>query len=243
MKGNKLLKFLTIILLGCEIFGRRTQADSDGDGNIIFLDRHSVYCNEGEALNGFKLVTPGKDKIAIDYDCIKTEAITEEGEYTDYTGWYSAADDWFAQTISANRLSGIPVSCKNDFGLRGFKLESKCGKPICDIRFQFTCVPLKPTTCLSGKTGWIDAEDGQTYTLEKLWISLPTYHVLTDFALDVNTYSKFLQRDGKYFRYSFNYCNLRNVENEKLIYSKDKAKPTKGARTINDNHLQLLDGQ
>lgn len=234
------------ILIMCSIFisslcyDRSTPANSDGKGDVIFLDRHSVYCNDGEALTGFRLVRPSSSQISFKYSCIKTESISIEGEYTDYTSWYPAADDIFAQEESANRLSGIPFNCRNDYGLQGFRLETRCGKPICDLRFKYTCSPLKSKTCSSGETGWINGEDGQNYFLDRLWIMLDSYNVLTGFQLRVNYYFRIFQRDGRYFKYSYNYCSLRNVENEKQIYDSNKDKTTNPTRVKNQNELDFL---
>jgi hypothetical protein len=242
METTNLIKFFlfTNLIISTLCFDRYTPANANGSGNIIYLDRHSVYCKDGEALYGFRLIRPSSSQISYNYGCIKTESVSTDGEYTAYTPWFPAADDVFAQEISANRLSGIPVNCKNDYGLKGFKLESLCGKPICDIRYKYTCSPLKPTTCSSGETGWTDGDDGYNYYLDRQWIRLDNYNVLTGFQLKVSYYFRLFQRDGRYFKYSYNYCSLRNVEYEKEQYANDKVKTTNPARVKNQNELDFL---
>lgn len=43
----------------------------DGGGNMIYLDRQNVNCNEGEALTNFRLTRPSNNTIAYEYTCCK----------------------------------------------------------------------------------------------------------------------------------------------------------------------------
>ena len=48
-----------------------TPANSDGFGNIIYLDRHDVKCNNDEVLSGFHLTRPSTNQIQYNYKCCK----------------------------------------------------------------------------------------------------------------------------------------------------------------------------
>ena len=52
-----------------------TPMNDDGRGNAVYLDRHDVNCNDGEALAGFKLQRKaGGGKYQIKYKCCKLPA-------------------------------------------------------------------------------------------------------------------------------------------------------------------------
>lgn len=229
MRSTQILRLilaLNLIIFSFCTNDRRTPANAAGGGNVIYLDRHAVYCNDGEVLNGFQLVRPSGSTISFAYGCSKNTSILKEGAYTGYTGWTYGADDVLGQDVTAHRLSDIPVQCGNDFGLQGFQLESRCGKSICDIRFRFQCVPLKISRCTSSATGWIDASDGQNYTLSGLWMALNGWDVMTGFRLNANYYFRWFKRDGRNFQFAYNTCNIRDADGEKDEYTKNKGKPT-----------------
>jgi hypothetical protein len=230
MRSSQVLKFILVSNLILFIFtagnDRRTPANADGSGNVIYLDRHAVFCNDREVLNGFQLVRPNGSTISFAYGCSKNESVLATGAYTEYTGWTYAADDSIGQDVTAHRLADIPVQCRNDYGLQGFQLESRCGKPICDIRFRFVCVPLKSASCTSAATGWVDASDGQSYTLDRMWMSMDGWNVMTGFKLNANFYFRWFKRDGRNFQFVYNTCNVRDVDAEKVAYKGNKGKPT-----------------
>lgn len=48
-----------------------TTADTDGDRNLVYLDRHNVKCNDDEALSRFKLNRKMGKKMLYEYTCCK----------------------------------------------------------------------------------------------------------------------------------------------------------------------------
>ena len=234
--------FLIAIIISSKCydnFNSMTYYTGHGGGNVIYLDRLSVYCQNGEALYGFQLKRPNSAQMYYAYGCKASESISKEEEYTEYTNWVPAADYSTGQDYTAHRLADLNVKCRNDFGLRGFKLESQCGKTICDIRYKYTCTALKVISCDDSlETPKADSVDGQNFTLEKQIIFLMDYYVLTGFRLKASYYYRFAQRDGRIFNYSVDYCKLRNVENEKDVYTNDKAKPTNPTRVKNENQIE-----
>ncbi len=233
--------FLKLLLVSHLIFithcsyNRNTGNNADGDGDVIYLDRHNVMCRDGEALTGFQIQRPYAGGIRIDYDCFKSDSILAD-TYNDETAWTDAANDRFSENISGDRLMHIPIKCRENYGLKGFRLESKCGSPVCKIRFNYVCVALKTVNCTTGRQGFFDAVDGQTWTLSKLRIELPDYNVINQWDLDVNYYFRFAQRDGRQFRINYTYCILRNTEAEALAYIANKP-----ANTNLSNNLRILE--
>ncbi len=49
----------------------KTDANDNGKGNSIFLDRHDIKCNDDEVLNQFKLTRPSDGMIQYQYQCCK----------------------------------------------------------------------------------------------------------------------------------------------------------------------------
>ena len=48
-----------------------TEYNEQGDGNVIYLDRHAVNCNEGEYLSKFRLDAGDTGKYRYEYKCCK----------------------------------------------------------------------------------------------------------------------------------------------------------------------------
>ena len=48
-----------------------TEYNDQGDGNVIYLNRHDIKCNEGEYLSKFRLNAGDNDKYRYEYKCCK----------------------------------------------------------------------------------------------------------------------------------------------------------------------------
>lgn len=217
MKNNLKILLLANLIIFSYCFNRKTLFSDNGGGDVIFLDRHRVYCNAGEILTGFNLESDG-DYINYQFTCVTNEFVNP-GTYDDATDWTKAADDVFASQISADRLTAHQPACRNDYGLRGFAVQSQFGFPIWNIRIIYTCVQLKVVSTSSNFSGWVDSGDGQNYTLNKLWVQMGINQALTGFRLYCDFYSRFLRRDGRYFRYFYSWANLRDVNSEADTYN------------------------
>ncbi len=214
------------LLISTLCWNRQTGASSDGGGDVIFLDRHNVYCNTGEALQGFT-INSGSGSVYFQYTCLASSAIQSSGAITASTPWTDAADDIFAQNISAHRMTYIPIQCNNDYALQGFKMSSSCSSPICKIKFDYTCVPVKAKDNSSSTTDWIDGGDGGINKLRNIQLLLADYNVLQGWKLNVSFYFRWFDRDGRYFKYTYNFISLRNTEQEAAAYDANKSKPTR----------------
>ena len=203
-----LLKFLIGLNLLISIFSiqRKTPVNSYGAGELIYLDRHRVYCLDGEVLAGFELFRPSKTTISFKYECLSTGKYS--GQYIDHTTWTKSADNIFLMNLGANKLSNLPVQCKADFALQGFHLESVCTEPICDVRIVFSCAPIKIVKCGSDLTPWGDAVSGPNYALEKVPIKSKESTALTGFRLKVSYYFRWFAAAGQQFQWAYNSCQF-----------------------------------
>ena len=69
-----LLESHVLIITNCTL-NRYTGNNDDGQGNVIFLDRHTVKCGDGEALSGFQFYRPYEGGIGILYSCFRSGSI------------------------------------------------------------------------------------------------------------------------------------------------------------------------
>ena len=67
--SNVNFEFTCCAVEGATCHGRSTGESGDGGGNIIFLDRHDIKCNDNEFLSRVKLQTPTGGDIKYDYSC------------------------------------------------------------------------------------------------------------------------------------------------------------------------------
>jgi hypothetical protein len=238
MKYFFVIKILILVCLTTKInsWTNWTLEDDDGGGDVIFLDRHNVYCGPAEAMTGFGISRPRGGRIQVGYSCSRNDGILRDTK--DFvTDWKEAADDWFSQKVSANRLDKHDVKCPSDYGLRGFRVQTRCGGIICDIRIAYQCVELKVRSCNDSQTGWINGEDGQNYMLSKQWISLDNTRILTGFRLHSDSYFRWFNIRGMNFMYSYSYCDIRDVDAEKQKYINNKHS---GGRILDDEELSFL---
>jgi hypothetical protein len=210
---------LTILTHG---YNRRTEWDSWGKGNTIYLDRHDVTCNKGELLQGFTLKVPFEQTINYEYDCLKYDYDGKAEEMLWGSDMVPSADNTFTETKSADKLSKIPVKCKKDnYALRQFKLETICpGWPlnVCFIKYNFWCAPIQTTKCSTGKTDWYDAQDGSILDLSHIPIELSKNNVLRGFKLNVEYYERgLLKTKGKKFQYEYDFCEVSSSNNGLVI--------------------------
>ena len=50
-----------------DVIEKETQGNADGNGNVIYLDRHALKAPAGWGLKGFKLIRPTSGNIAYRY--------------------------------------------------------------------------------------------------------------------------------------------------------------------------------
>lgn len=227
---------LTFSLIECQtIHQYTTKADSQGDGYIIYLDRHYVYCNDNQVLNGFQIIRPSETLIAVSYSCIEVIPLPI-GEVFDPSPSTETYNSEKEKNYSADRLQYTPVQCPDDTALKGFKLITQCNSygANCVIKFEYTCTPLKIISCSSAQTPSMDCVNGELFTLLSVPIVGLPGTALTGFNLAVNYYARKGTFSGRYFSMKYNYCNVRDVQTEISNYIKNKPKPK-------PNNLRILD--
>jgi hypothetical protein len=229
---NKFVLLIAINILSLICCSNRwTPAGADGDGSIFYLDRHYVYCNSGEALQAFHLYRSTGSTIAYEFTCVATDAIDSANNYDDTTGWDSTASD---ETESTQFFDRHYVQCKTDYALVGFHMQRSGYQ----IRIQYRCAPLKPTSCATAETGWTDGDIGKTVYLDRQYVGVNNGYVLTGFHLVASYYDRGLFRvSGKTLKYQFSYCGLRNVAQEK----QDFLTTVNNNKKYNSPNLRMLD--
>ena len=112
--------------------GKLTQKNSgdneDGGGNIIYLDRHSVNC-EDQFINQFRLTRPSGNTIRYDYKCSDTPV----DEETCRTDKIAPQEDGGGNLIYLDRQN---VNCKDDEALTKFRLTRPSNNT---IAYEYTC--------------------------------------------------------------------------------------------------------
>jgi hypothetical protein len=123
----------------------RTDPNDDGAGSIFFLDRHSVYCDKGEAMQGFKLSTYPNNKIGYILRCQKHSAVSSTDSYEDQTPWNDTDND---SNSSSQYLDRHYLKCKEGYGIQQFKFlrHEKM------IRYWYKCVKVSSEKCESKTT-------------------------------------------------------------------------------------------
>lgn len=127
-----------------------TPANENEDGNIIFLDRHNVYCDVSEAMQGFAIVTPSDRLFQVWYECTKKLAVHDEEQIYMETGWTKAGENILTQTLSTESLKHIGFMCPVEYAVKGWRLITACNGNFfnnrCDIKFGYTYVGIKATS-------------------------------------------------------------------------------------------------
>ncbi len=227
---NKIVLFKALILtnylffIQAQVINFNTPANDDGEGAIVYLDRHDVECPVSHVLQGFDVFRPTDRTISIKYRCIRLQTLTDGvGDYSASTGWTNDFNNLISRKFSADRIQHIPVACNNNYALKSFKLESRTTL-FTEIRFKYVCTPLKMINCSSDSTSERDCYDGQNFTLSNVGFFLGSFNVLTGFKLDVSYYFRWFNFEGRRFRMNYSFCEARDISKEINDYNLTKPK-------------------
>ena len=113
--------------LGKKSFVQGTRPDSDGGGNIIYLDRHNVDCGKDNVISQFNMGRMG-NQIKYNYTCKKSNKPLTCRNVT------TPAND--AGGGNARYLDRHNVECADDEAMSRFKLEHPGGGK---IQYSYTC--------------------------------------------------------------------------------------------------------
>ena len=165
----------------------QTPANDWGNGNMIFLDRHTLDCDD-DGLNQFRLGRPTGNQIQYKYKCL--DGINSTANINKDTG----SNDWGGgNTIFLDRHD---VNCDKN-PIAKFRLA----RPADDkIRYDYTCNSKKVSgACRNADTGW-NEENSMNIYLDRHDVTCNAGEVITQFKL---------QRDGQgKFRYDYKCCEM-----------------------------------
>jgi hypothetical protein len=106
---------------------KTTSWNSEGGGQVIFLDRHNIDCGEKSTLSGFSLNRKGDGNFQYKYSCLPSkEALTCRKANTELT----------TIETSAKTLDKHNINCNSDEALSQIQLHTATdGK----IQYKYTC--------------------------------------------------------------------------------------------------------
>jgi hypothetical protein len=190
---------------------RKTIANNDGEGDIFYLAKHNVECNENEALQGFVLKTDQPKRIYYNYSCQYTLSVIQNDNYKDITKTSKIEES--KKIDSVYELDDLKVNCKESYGLQRFQLVQEGDS----IKYEFLCVKIDSTGCSEGNTketkGNILTNPALTLYLNKQEVKLEANQILTGFKLNTRfDDDKILKSKIPYYFYSYSYCNLNTRE-------------------------------
>ena len=173
---------------GYSLRDAQTPANDWGEGNIVYLDRHTVDCDD-DGLNQFKLGRPQEDQINYSYKCL--EGINSPANINKDTG----ANDWGeGNSVYLDRHT---VDCGDKPIARFVLVRPTEG----EIRYDYTCNSKTVSgACRDANTGWNEEGEGNSVYLDRHDAKCNADEVITRFNL---------VRDGQgKFRYDYKCCKM-----------------------------------
>ena len=156
---------------------KHTPWNSEGGGDVVYLDRHNLDCGNSHTINYFHLVRNGDGNYRFDYRCCNTP--------------YSCRDVW--KSTPYNRWGGRGmvyldrhvVSCGTQY-MSSVWLRRSGDR----IWYSYRCCEMTHRrSCYSGHTAWSydgGGSDGNTVYLDRQHLSCYTGYGLTHFHLQRN---------------------------------------------------------
>ncbi len=178
-------------------FQSRTNGNDWGQGNIFYLDRHSLDCGANKVIQGFHLIRPRPDQIGYEYACGGNPSLVSSETYNTQTPWNATSND---KNSSTNYLDRHNVQCKPSFALQQFKLIRNGDQ----IAYQYRCAKLaKPLEC---KTDRVAESHGntryETIYLDRQKLFVGGDRALTQFKLGT-------RYQGGAVKYSYGYTSCK----------------------------------
>lgn len=107
---------------------KNTGFNDEGNGNVVYLDRHNIDCGSNSVLSQFKLNRSGQNQYRYDYSCLSSNkplqcrSVTTQGN-----------DDGGGNAVYLDRHD---INCNDDETLSQFKLTRPTGNT---IQYQYKC--------------------------------------------------------------------------------------------------------
>jgi hypothetical protein len=234
-------------------YNRQTPANDFGGGQIIYLDRHSVYCNAGEILQGYQLIRPTFTTISYVFRCLAHPAVGL-ADIVKYTPLNDLGAIWEDSNIFLDRHN---IACPEGYALQGFRL-ARGGANLRQIQYIYTCARTAfGGACQTFETSeqWAQEKTGDNRSIAYL----DRHLVLVPNGANAMQGFRLLTRyapERTYLRYSITWCPLqdqvtvrgyvKNATTSRVIptdvlkskYAKISFKSSTGAVT----DAQILDG-
>jgi hypothetical protein len=196
---------ILLLLQSVFLYNRETPYSLNNCGSLKNLHDHKVYCNPGEALQGFHFIRKqGTDEFKFDYTCSHNTNILMES-YSDTTQWDDTSGD---DCNTSNFLDRHRIHCKDEFALSGFQLFYENSK----IQYRYECTRIISTECEEASNTWTDGSNGGSIFLDRQEVNVKRNQFLTGFRLNVH----YRQGGGFNLSYSYNFC----IAEEDLIFLK-----------------------
>jgi hypothetical protein len=170
---------LVMLFFNVEVQGETlyTQPNSDGNGNVVYLDRHNVACGAMQVMTSFKLerVYTQPNHIRYKYRCVSgTDSMYPAP--TSFTNWDNDGSSTYTQ--EAWYLDRQPVDCGmngliNRFQLRRKHIQKDKGDKMwveTRMRYEYKCLKralYENYMCTLGYTNWNDAGNGSNHFLDR----------------------------------------------------------------------------
>lgn len=138
-----------------------TPFNDNGGGNVIFLDRHDLNC-DNKAINQFRLINNG-NQYKYEAKCLAGSYNQSVGKNTDFSSNGYSDSNYRNNMIYLDRHN---VDCGDNALLSRLQLVNN---PAYDsIRYDYTCLPTnKNLTCRTVTTNVDDAGNGNTIYLDR----------------------------------------------------------------------------
>jgi hypothetical protein len=163
-----------------------TPWNSEGGGDVYFLDRHSINC-DNKPINRFKLVRKGDGNMAYEYNC------SEGGILKSPTTYSNPPSEANSNTVYLDRQ---PINCDKNSLLSRMQLAISPDKT---WKYNYSCVKSeKELSCRDVSTGWNEEGGGNALYLDRHDVKCENDESLSSIAL-------VRKGDGNY-RYNYKCC-------------------------------------
>jgi len=182
----------------------KTKLNADGGSRLFYLDRHNITCNQGEALQGFKLQRKGDTKYQYKYRCLSHPSISKTEVYFDKTAEIETNGNKKKRNPknSIHFLSYDGIFCKDGYALQQFQFMRK-GKT--KFYYSFKCVKAEFSSYKSYRTESTDSGNLKTIYLDRQHVKVSAENqVLRGFRLVVEF--------GLNIHYSVTYGTLKSTK-------------------------------
>jgi len=154
-----------ISFVAAENVSRSTPWNVTDGGKIVYLDRHNAGCGYGEAMRSWRVQREHRDsdKIRINLQCIKSDAVQKSGTKHTSTAFNST---WWWSYKCLNYLDRHHINCSkygNDWVLQQWRLGRNGSK----INVNYTCVKADILCCKTVRTSKNDLGGKQLWYMDR----------------------------------------------------------------------------